>query len=188
MEKLLSCFVIQKIHVCIIVTWEICDTCEEALMCNAADIQSTAICFQDICQSIHGRKLLGFFDQADEKLCFHNAGIHINILVFLVTMVGTDGLNTLLTVQLQNITGEICFLCIINCVIKHGNICTGFDMCMYKLVKINRINHIAGSNNNIWLVHSAQRFHIIHIAGNIGIINIIIVIVLREQKLKSAAL
>ena len=99
-------------------------------MCNAADVQSFAFIIQDVCQCIHGRKILGFFDQADEKLCFHNTGIHINILILLITMIRFDGFHTFLAVQSQNITGKISFFCVINSVIKQGNICTGLNVCM----------------------------------------------------------
>ena len=93
-------------------------------------------------------------------------------------MVSTDGFYTFLAVQFQNITGQICFLGIINRMIKQGNICTGVNMCMYKLIKINGVNHVAWSNDNIWLLHSAQGFHIVHVAGDICVVDIIVIIML----------
>lgn len=61
MEKFLSWLVIKESHVCSIVTWEVCNACKESLVCNAADVQSFAFIIQDVCQCIHGRKILGFF-------------------------------------------------------------------------------------------------------------------------------
>ena len=64
------------------------------------------------------------------SFCKFFAGIHINILILLITMIRFDGFHTFLSVQSQNITGKISLFCIINSVIKQGNICTGLNVCM----------------------------------------------------------
>ena len=125
MEQFLSRFVVKKIHICRIITWKVCNACKESLVGNTTDIQSFAFVIQDICQSVHGGKFFGFFNQTDEEFCLHHTGIHVDILVFLITMVRFDGINTFLTVQIQNITGQISFFGIINRMIKEGDICGG---------------------------------------------------------------
>ena len=74
-------------------------------MSNTTNIESLTFIIDDICQSIHGRKFLCFFYKADEQLSFHDTGIHVNVLVFLITMVCFNCLNTFLAVQIQYITG-----------------------------------------------------------------------------------
>ena len=103
-------------------------------------------------------------------------------------MVVLNGENTLLTVQVQDVAVQIVLLGIINGMIKHGHICTGFDMGIDQLGIVGGVDHVIRSDNNIRIMNCFDALQIGVVVVDIGVIDIIVIIVLLEEKLKFAAL
>ena len=76
---------------------------------------------------------LGFFDQFNEKLFIHNVCIHEDVAFLSASTVLFDGFNTFLFIQVQNITVEEFFSCIVHRLIQECDICTGINMCLKEL-------------------------------------------------------
>ena len=183
-----NCFVVDQFHVCFIVALEIRKSCKISAMGNSANIQSSTFVTNDIAQSIHGRNLLSFFNQFYKELFFHNICIHENVSVLGITAVSFKIEDTLLTVQLNCSTVQEFFLGVVYGMIKQSNVCTGINVCGNQAVKISRIDHIVGHDNNIWMVHFVDAFHVLDICGNISVVKFLIGIILCEENLKLSAL
>ena len=127
-------------------------------------------------------------DQIQKQLLLHDIGIHENIAAFCIAVVRLNGENTLLLVQSQDIAVQVSFLCIIYRMIKQGDVCTGINMLLDQFGEISRINHIIWCDYHIWMMHFFDVLQIFIIGSNIGIIDCISLICIREKNLQLTAL
>ena len=124
MEKIRCSFVVDQIHICIVIALEISDRCKISAVGYTTYIQLTvsAAGIDHVCKGIKRGDLFCLMDEADEKLLAHYVGIHENVAVLCIAVVVLNGENTLLTVQVQDVAVQIVLLGIINGMIKHGHI------------------------------------------------------------------
>ena len=76
---------------------------------------------------------LGFFDKLNEKLFFHNVSIHEDVAFLSASTVLFDGFNTFLFIQVQNITVDKFFSCVIYRLIQKSDICFRINVCLKEL-------------------------------------------------------
>ena len=183
-----NCLVVDQFHVCFIVALEIRKSCKISAMGNSANVQDGTFVTNDVTHSIHGRNFLGFFNQFYKEIFFHDIRIHENVSVLGITAVSLKIENTFLAIQLNCSTVQEFFLGVVYGMIKQGNVCTGINVCGNQAVKISSIDHIVGHDNNIWVMHLFDVFHIFIVCGNISVIKLLIGIILCEENLKLSAL
>ena len=126
-----------------------------------------------VCKGIKRGDLFCLMDEADEKLLAHYVGIHENVAVLCIAVVVLNGENTLLTVQVQDVAVQIVLLGIINGMIKHGHICTGFDMGIDQLGLVGGVDHVIRIDNNIRIMNCFDALQIGVVVVDIGVIDIV---------------
>ena len=175
MEKIGCSFVVNQIHICIVIALEISDRCKISAMRYTTHIQLTvsAAGIDHVCKGIKRGDLFCLMDEADEKLLAHYVGIHENVAVLCIAVVVLNGENTLLTVQVQDVAVQIVLLGIINGMIKHGHICTGFDMGIDQLGVVGGVDHVIRSDNNIRIMNCFDALQIGVVVVDIGVIDIV---------------
>ena len=126
-----------------------------------------------VCKGIKRGNLFCLMDEADEKLLAHYVGIHENVAVLCIAVVVLNGENTLLTVQVQDVAVQMVLLGIINGMIKHGHICTGFDMGIDQLGVVGGVDHVIRSDNNIRIMNCFDALQIGVVIVDICVIDIV---------------
>ena len=187
-EQSVCCLEVDQRDVCVVVAVEICDRSKVTSVGNTTDIKFSGTGVYDLGKSVHGRNLFGFLDQLNKKLFLHNVSVHEDITFLSTSAVLLDGFETFLLIQVQNITVNERFSCIINGMIQKSNICFRIDMCLQKFTVILCIYHIGRCNDNIWLMHTLYEFKVFCKSSDICIIYIILRTVLGKHELKFAAL
>ena len=113
-EQSFCCFDVDERDVCIIITLEVCKRCKITSVCNTSDIQILGRCIDDLWKSIHGRNFSCLTNKFNEELFLHNIGIHENIALLSTSTIQLNRFNTFLFVQVQDITVQERFSCVID--------------------------------------------------------------------------
>ena len=156
-------------------------------MGNTTDIKLSCKTVDNLWQSVHGRDLSGFFDKLNEKLFFHNVSIHEDVAFLSASTVLFDGFNTFLFIQVQNITVDKFFSCVIYRLIQKSDICFRINVCLKELGVILRIYHVRWCDDHIWLMHTLDEFDVFVESSDICVVYVVFSTVLCEHKLKFAA-
>ena len=132
-------------------------------MCNTTDIQLRTLIVYDIAEPVQRRDIRRFLNQIHKQLLAQDIGFQRNRSGFGVSAILLQRQNTLLLVQIHNITVYEGFLCIIHILIQHGDIRTAFDMRIQQRTEVLTENKVTRCQNNVRIIGILDCLHVVHI-------------------------
>ena len=172
----------------VIVTLEVRDGREVATVGDTPDVQFLTLRVDDLWQRVQGGDFLCFLNQLDEEILLHHVGIHEDVLALGGSPVALDGEDPFLFVQIQGVTSQEAFPRVVDGMIYQGDIGLGLDVRLQKLAIVHRVNHVAWRDDDIHLVRTLDVLHVVHVGGDIRVINRIRDVRLGEKHVQVPAL
>jgi hypothetical protein len=144
-------------------------------MGNAADIQFSfrAQHRDHLGYGIRGGKIVGFPYQINEKVLLHDITVHEDIVFLGIASVLGQGGDVFVLVETDHAAAEEMILRIVHLVVKHGDVCAGFNMSFQQFVIILGVDHIARFNDHIIRAHALDIVHVVQKTRDIGIVQFV---------------